>query len=603
MRLTPGQVVLDRYEVEGLHDQGGMARVYRARNIKLGVRVALKVLTFEHDEELVERFNREAQMMARVHHPNIVQILDFGLVNGELPCIAMEYVDGEPLDMRLARRGALPWTEGVEVVLGILSGLDAIHGAGVLHRDLKPENIIVVPGEVEQPKLIDFGIALQEAAYDRKLTQVGETVGTPAYMSPEQLYGLPLDARSDVYSSALVLYELITQHLPNPGDATEALEMRVTNPLPQPTAPAPMPPIPQGLADAIFAALEPDPNNRPPSARAFANRLRKVRREARRQTASRARSKPRAPKPTPAASFGAVDDVTPGAPPATWKPPIWARTGSRGGAGGPSTSPPDGQSRAPSDRSPPSPRPDAPPNLGPTTADLHAHGIQQRPAPPQDDSGTKSGAGKYGAWAKAAGLGRPASVTTRGKARAPADSARRRPSTSPPHGAPDPSPGDASTSAPRDRAAHEARVATPSAPPQSVPTSRSIADRLADLKGGGSSQEPQQQQTGVRNRLLIVAIVPKLKLRLPSEVRWLEARCSPFGRGVAMAGKYFICTVRGVTDGDAEAEASAFRDALTARYGSESRASWAAFAGEASISPNSLPPIAQGLMHYMAINN
>ena len=545
MRLSVGQVVLDRYRVDGLHDQGGMARVYRATHIKLGTNVALKVLTFEHDDELVERFNREARMMARVHHPNVVQILDFGLVGGKLPCIAMEYVDGEPLDMRLVRCGAIPWHEAVELVLGILSGLDAIHAASVLHRDLKPENVIVVPGEVERPKLIDFGIALQEAASDRKLTQVGETVGTPAYMSPEQLYGLPLDARSDVYSTALILYELITEQLPNPNDASEALEMRVSTPLPEPTAPPNRPRVPSTLSEAIFSALEPDPNNRPPTARAFANRLRKVRREARRNLNTNTPiTRPPEPAPPPRQTSerrhkSPTPSSTKGSPPeasrkVAWKQPLWARPGSRGQDGSDPPSPP-----AP--RETPSPGKDQGEEVdtsnrlrrGPTTADLQARALRQ-------DSDALA-----------------ASLET------------------------------------ADRSHMERSLSG------GLGTVPATPDPSAGAREDASAPAPADTSL-LHNQMVVVSLLPRPQLRDPADIHWLQERTRHFGQCTIAGGKFYICSIRASTPEEAERFAVTFQHEVLEHFGPKARVKWAQFTDDWPDLSGSLPPIAEGLMHFLA---
>ena len=198
MALTIGQRVLDRYVVEAFLGGGGMGKVYRARHHRLGVPVALKVLFDGGNPDLMARFEREAELMARVRHPNVVSILDYGVVDGTMPCIAMEFVEGESLEKRLARRRALPIAEALEVVQAALAGLEAMHAMNVLHRDLKPGNIIIAPGAPEVVKVVDFGIAKSTEFGGPRFTKSGVVVGTPAYMSPEQLLNTPLDVRSDV---------------------------------------------------------------------------------------------------------------------------------------------------------------------------------------------------------------------------------------------------------------------------------------------------------------------------------------------------------------------------------------------------------------------
>src|SRR3954469_9405713 len=129
MALSVGELVLDRYLVEGLIGQGGMGAVYRARHQRLGIPVAIKTITGDASEELIARFGREAQLLARVRHPNVVSILDVGDAQDRSPCMVMDFLEGETLDARLERRGALPWNEVRAIGLYILQGLDSIHGA------------------------------------------------------------------------------------------------------------------------------------------------------------------------------------------------------------------------------------------------------------------------------------------------------------------------------------------------------------------------------------------------------------------------------------------------------------------------------------------
>ncbi|MGD8863909.1 MAG: serine/threonine-protein kinase, partial [Myxococcales bacterium] len=268
MPLSVGEVVLDRYAIEALVGVGGMGEVYRARHLKLGMPVAVKAITGEASADLVRRFAREAQLLARVRHPNVVSILDVGETASGGPCMVMEFLEGEALDDRLERRGALPWQEVRAVALSILKGLDAIHSAGIIHRDLKPANVLITRGNPEVVKLVDFGIAHPSGGEGQRFTQTGAVVGTPAYMSPEQLVGGSLDARSDIYAVALLLYELLTGALPF-GDEPNAALRRLNTPIPSPRQPGQLPPIPRPLVGAVLAALAVDANQRPADARAF----------------------------------------------------------------------------------------------------------------------------------------------------------------------------------------------------------------------------------------------------------------------------------------------------------------------------------------------
>jgi serine/threonine-protein kinase len=273
MALSVGELVLDRYVIESLIGQGGMGEVYRARHQTLGMPVAIKTITGAASPELTQRFTREAQLLARVRHPNVVSILDVGRTLGGTPCMVMEFLEGEALDSRLERRGASPWREVRAVALAVLKGLTAIHGAGIVHRDLKPANVLITRGNPSVVKIVDFGIAQPTAQGARKITQQGAVIGTPAYMSPEQLVGGDIDARSDLYALGLMLYELSTGKLPF-GDTPDAALQRLSNRVPRPSAPRPLPALPEDGVQVILSALSIDKKDRPQSARAFIALLR-----------------------------------------------------------------------------------------------------------------------------------------------------------------------------------------------------------------------------------------------------------------------------------------------------------------------------------------
>lgn len=273
-RLEPGELILDRYIVDSAIGHGGMGVVYKAHHHRLGQPVALKILTRVDTENYVDRFEQEAHLMAKVRHPNVVSILDYGAVRG-LPCIAMEFIDGETLTDRVMR-AAMPWSEAVEVVRDVLRGLDAIHREGVLHRDLKPSNIVLCPGDPEVVKLIDFGIArLEEGGAGH--TRTGIRVGTPAFMSPEQLVGSTLDARSDLYAVGLILHLLLTGSLPFGSGSNPRIEKRLLAELPRPHAPEGLPPLPESLVDLLTRLLAADPDRRPATARQTLAELERVR--------------------------------------------------------------------------------------------------------------------------------------------------------------------------------------------------------------------------------------------------------------------------------------------------------------------------------------
>jgi serine/threonine protein kinase len=211
--ILPDQV--GRYRVTGKLGEGGMGVVYEAVDDRLGRRLALKVVRQEAVDNSVarERFWREARLAARINHPHICQIYEVGEADDQL-FLAMERLDGEPLSARLDR-GAVPLAEAVRVGMEMLSALDALHGCGVVHRDLKPSNIFLTRHGV---KLLDFGLARpfvdELGETNRPLTQPGLIVGTPKYMAPEQLQGGLIDARTDIFAAAVILYEMLAGYAP-----------------------------------------------------------------------------------------------------------------------------------------------------------------------------------------------------------------------------------------------------------------------------------------------------------------------------------------------------------------------------------------------------
>jgi len=273
MPLDPGSRVLERYLIKELLGEGGMGQVYAGVHERLDLAVALKVLNEPHTDELIERFEREAKLLARVRHPNVVSILDYGFLEDGSPCIAMEFINGDPLDSRMERAGAFPWTTAMHHMLGLLAGLEAMHLASVLHRDLKPGNIVLAPGRPEVAKLIDFGIARPTGAEESKLTVTGTILGTPAYMAPEQILFLPIDESSDLYSMGLIFYEMLTGAPPFPGSKLTDMMRRMNEPPKPPIAPEGLPDIQPGLQQILLASLEVNPKNRLQTAREYIERL------------------------------------------------------------------------------------------------------------------------------------------------------------------------------------------------------------------------------------------------------------------------------------------------------------------------------------------
>ncbi|HEX6107711.1 MAG TPA: serine/threonine-protein kinase, partial [Gemmatimonadales bacterium] len=218
-------VLSDRYRLQRELGRGGMARVYLADDLKHDRLVALKVLRPElYEQGCVERFQREIRAVARLHHPHILQLHDSGEAAGLLYYV-MPYVDGETLRDRLGRQRGVPWQDIVRITGELAEALDYAHRRGFVHRDVKPENVLLTEGHV---LLADFGVAIAtEATTGPRLTASGLLVGTPSYMSPEQATdGAPLDGRSDVYSLACVVYEMLVGEPLFAGSPQEVITRR-----------------------------------------------------------------------------------------------------------------------------------------------------------------------------------------------------------------------------------------------------------------------------------------------------------------------------------------------------------------------------------------
>jgi TolB-like protein/Flp pilus assembly protein TadD len=260
----------DRYAIERQLGRGGMATVYLARDLKHDRPVALKLLHRELAASLgPERFQREIRLAARLQHPHILTVLDSGETAGRL-WFTMPYVDGESLRDRLSRERQLPVADAVRLTREVALALDFAHRHGAVHRDIKPENILLVDG---QALVADFGVARAAGAEDQRLTETGLAIGTPAYMSPEQAAGdQGLDARTDVYSLGIVLYEMLAGELPFAAPSPQAMIARRLTETPRPLRLI-RETVPEGIGRAVNRALAKAPADRFPSAAEFARAL------------------------------------------------------------------------------------------------------------------------------------------------------------------------------------------------------------------------------------------------------------------------------------------------------------------------------------------
>jgi serine/threonine-protein kinase len=231
---TVPKVLADRYEIDSVLGEGGMAKVFRGTDNVLGRTVAVKVLAsrFARDETSVTRFRREAQSAASLNHPNVVSVYDTGSDDG-VHWIVMEYLDGRTLKEVIEEEGPLAPDRAAVIARDVSLALATAHEKGLVHRDVKPANIMITPSG--ETKVMDFGIARAVTSTgDPTLTRTGFVMGTAAYLSPEQAEGKPVDARSDIYSLGCVVYEMLTARPPFDGDSPVAIAGKHLSEEPEP---------------------------------------------------------------------------------------------------------------------------------------------------------------------------------------------------------------------------------------------------------------------------------------------------------------------------------------------------------------------------------
>jgi Protein kinase domain/Bacterial Ig-like domain (group 2) len=274
-----GTVLAGRYRLVQLLGSGAMGAVYVGEHLKIGRRDAIKVLrtSLARDTEAVARFTRGARNASQIHHPNVCTVYDFSDTSDGLQFLAMELVEGQSLTDLLQREGPLSAERAARIILQAAAALEAAHDLGIVHRDLKPDNIMIARAQDGRDlvKVVDFDIAKGSAEGEEKgVTRLGFVVGTPEYMSPEQLTGDPLDGRSDIYSLALVFFRMIAGELPYRSRSTQELMMdRLTrDPLTLRDV-APAIPFSAGLQAVLDHALARMRDQRPATAREFAREL------------------------------------------------------------------------------------------------------------------------------------------------------------------------------------------------------------------------------------------------------------------------------------------------------------------------------------------
>src|SRR5438552_17925801 len=263
-----GQTLAGKYLVEKLIERGGMGAVYQGKHVLIDKTVAIKVLrpALAVDDGVVARFSREAKAASRISHPHAVSVTDFGESENGIVFLVMEYLEGRTLKEIIRSEGAMPLTRVVEIIRQVTGALDAAHGQGVVHRDLKSDNIMVSQTNgSDWAKVLDFGIAkIQQPASvkDADLTAPNLVIGTPQYMSPEQCSQTqPPDARSDIYSLGVIIYEMLAGRVPFTGESATMIMMQHVQD-PPPSVLATRPDLPRAVDGVITRALAKIPADR-----------------------------------------------------------------------------------------------------------------------------------------------------------------------------------------------------------------------------------------------------------------------------------------------------------------------------------------------------
>ncbi len=268
--IAKGQLINDRYEIEKLIGEGGMANVYLARDTILDRKVAVKLLRGDlaGDEKFVRRFQREALSASSLSHPNIVEIYDVGEDEGNF-YIVMEFIEGKTLKQLIKKRGVLSLPETMDIMLQLLDALASAHDSYIIHRDIKPQNIMIK--ESGLVKITDFGIAM--ALNSAQLTQTNSVMGSVHYLPPEQASGKGSTIRSDIYSLGILMFEMLTGKVPFRGDSAVEIALKhMKEPLPSVREINPV--VPQSVENIILKAAAKNPKNRYKDVREMADDIR-----------------------------------------------------------------------------------------------------------------------------------------------------------------------------------------------------------------------------------------------------------------------------------------------------------------------------------------
>ncbi|AXX64343.1 Stk1 family PASTA domain-containing Ser/Thr kinase [Bombilactobacillus bombi] len=269
--INKGDLIANRYLIVDTLGEGGMSNVYLAEDTYLHRKVALKSLRadLQNDEQIRLRFQRESRAMSKLSSPYIVNILDVG--DEDIPFIVMEYVPGGSLKKYIKHHFPIPYPQVIKLMEEILQGVAVAHQHGIIHRDLKPQNVMITPEQ--HAKVADFGIALSQG--EQSITQTNSTMGSVHYMAPERVRGQQASVQSDIYALGIILYEMLTNHLPFDGETSLAIALKHFNEA-TPSLRQAQPDIPQALENVVFRATAKDPSVRYTSALAMATDLKTV---------------------------------------------------------------------------------------------------------------------------------------------------------------------------------------------------------------------------------------------------------------------------------------------------------------------------------------